>query len=403
RAMGALSQVKDALIFTFTPPAVMELGNATGFDFYLQDRAGAGHEKLTEARNQLLTLAAQNPSLSAVRPNGQDDTPQYRIQIDQAKAGALGLSMDQINSTLSSAWGSTYVNDFIDNGRVKKVYVQAEAKARMVPEDIAKWHARNANGDMVPFSAFATEHWTYGSPRLERYNGIPAMQIQGAPAPGVSSGDAMKAIEEIAAQLPPGFAVEWTGLSYQERMSGSQAPALYAISLIVVFLCLAALYESWSIPFSVMLVVPLGVLGALLAAGGRGLSNDVYFQVGLLVTVGLAAKNAIMIVEFARDLMNDGRSVVEAALEAAKLRLRPILMTSIAFGLGVLPLAISTGAGSGSQNAIGTGVLGGTIAATVLGIFFIPLFFVAVQRLVSRKKSQARTAASTTTPLGQDL
>lgn len=403
RAMGALSQVKDALIFTFAPPAVMELGNATGFDFYLQDRAGAGHEKLTEARNQLLALAAQNPSLSAVRPNGQDDTPQYRIQIDQAKAGALGLSMDQINSTLSSAWGGTYVNDFIDNGRVKKVYVQAEAESRMVPEDIAKWHARNANGDMVPFSAFASEHWTYGSPRLERYNGIPAMQIQGAPAPGVSSGDAMKAIEEIAAQLPPGFAVEWTGLSYQERMSGSQAPALYAISLIVVFLCLAALYESWSIPFSVMLVVPLGVLGALLAAGGRGLSNDVYFQVGLLVTVGLAAKNAIMIVEFARDLMNDGRSVVEAALEAAKLRLRPILMTSIAFGLGVLPLAISTGAGSGSQNAIGTGVLGGTIAATVLGIFFIPLFFVAVQRLVSRKKPQAQTAASTTTPLSQDL
>ncbi|MBP6019956.1 MAG: efflux RND transporter permease subunit [Burkholderiaceae bacterium] len=404
RAMGALSQIKDGVVFAFAPPAVLELGNAKGFDMYLQDRAGMGHQQLTEARNQLLALAGQNPKLTAVRPNGQDDTPQYRIEIDQAKAGALGLSMDQVNSTLSSAWGGVYVNDFIDKGRVKKVYMQAEAESRMVPEDLQKWYARNAAGEMVPFSAFATAHWEYGSPRLERYNGIPAVQIQGEPAPGVSSGDAMAAMEEIAAQLPSGFGIEWTGLSYQERMSGSQAPALYALSLIVVFLCLAALYESWSIPFSVMLVVPLGVLGALMAATGRGMSNDVYFQVGLLVTIGLASKNAIMIVEFARDLMNQGMGLVEAALEASKLRLRPILMTSIAFGLGVLPLAIKTGAGSGSQNAIGTGVLGGTIAATVLGIFFVPVFFFAVAKLFSSKKTAATPAiAPAVTPSTNEI
>ncbi len=398
RATAALSQIKDGIIFAFAPPAVLELGNASGFDLYLQDRTGAGHEKLTQARNQLLGLAAQHPALTAVRPNGQDDTPQYRIEVDQAKAGALGLGMAQVNSTLAGAWGGVYVNDFIDGGRVKKVYMQGDADARMVPEDLRKWYARNDAGDMVPFSAFSSAHWTHGSPRLERYNGIPAMQIQGQPAPGVSSGDAMDAIEDIVQQLPPGFGIEWTGLSYQERMSGSQAPALYAISLIVVFLCLAALYESWSIPFAVMLVVPLGVFGALLAAGGRGLSNDVYFQVGLLVTIGLSAKNAIMIVEFARDLMVGGMGLVDAALEAAKLRLRPILMTSIAFGLGVAPLAISTGAGSGSQNAIGTGVLGGTIAATVLGIFFIPLFFVIVQRLVSRRRKNPEIDDVTANP-----
>ncbi|MBK1780400.1 efflux RND transporter permease subunit [Advenella sp. WQ 585] len=404
RAMGALSQIKDGMVFVFAPPAVLELGNAKGFDLYLQDRAGMGHQQLTEARNQLLALAAQNPNLMAVRPNGQDDTPQYRIEIDQAKAGALGLSMEQVNSALSSAWGGAYVNDFMDKGRVKKVYVQAEAESRMVPEDLQKWYVRNTAGEMVPFSAFAKAHWEYGSPRLERYNGIPAVQIQGEPAPGVSSGDAMAAIEDIAAQLPPGFGIEWTGLSYQERMSGSQAPALYAISLIVVFLCLAALYESWSIPFAVMLVVPLGVFGALLAASGRGLSNDVYFQVGLLVTVGLAAKNAIMIVEFAQDLINKGMGLVEASLEAAKLRLRPILMTSIAFGLGVLPLAIKTGAGSGSQNAIGTGVLGGTIAATVLGIFFIPVFFFFIRKLFSEKKKTSSASTDlTVTQAGNEI
>lgn len=398
RAMGALSEIKDGVAFAFAPPAVLELGNAQGFDLYLQDRTGMGHESLMEARNQLLAMAEQDPRLVAVRPNGQDDTPQYRIEIDQAKAGALGLSMDQVNSTLATAWGGTYVNDFIDKGRVKKVYVQAEAESRMVPEDLNKWFARNADGQMVPFSAFATAYWEYGSPRLERYNGIPAVQIQGEPAPGVSSGDAMAAMEELAARLPAGFGIEWTGLSYQERMSGSQAPALYAISLIVVFLCLAALYESWSIPFAVMLVVPLGVLGALLAATGRGMSNDVYFQVGLLVTIGLASKNAIMIVEFARSLREQGLSLINATVMAARLRLRPILMTSIAFGLGVLPLAIKTGAGAGSQNAIGTGVFGGTVAATVLGIFLIPVFFVVIQKLFSKKKPAVTAEDTTVTP-----
>lgn len=392
RAMGAFSQIKDALAFAFAPPAVIELGNASGFDFYLQDLAGSGHEALIQARNMLLGMAAQDKRLVAVRPNGQEDTPQYRLIIDQAKAGALGVSMADVNSTLAGGWGGSYVNDFLDRGRVKRVYIQGEAETRMVPEDIAKWFVRNNQGQMVPFSAFATAEWTYGSPRLERFNGIPAVQIQGMAAPGVSSGDAMAAIEDIARRLPPGFEVAWAGLSYQERVAGAQAPALYAISLIVVFLCLAALYESWSIPLAVMLVVPLGVLGALLAATGRGLSNDVYFQVGLLVTVGLASKNAIMIVEFARDLMNQGMSALEAAREAARLRLRPILMTSIAFGLGVVPLAISTGAGSGSRNAIGTGVLGGTIAATALGIFFIPLFFVLTQRLFARGKSSTPSA-----------
>lgn len=399
RAMAALSQIRDGVAFAFAPPAVLELGNAQGFDLYLQDASGMGYDQLIAARNQLLAMAAQDSRLTAVRPNGQDDTPQYRIDIDQAKAGALGLSMGQVNSTLSTAWGGAYVNDFIDKGRVKKVYVQGDAVSRMVPEDLNKWYARNADGQMVPFSAFATAYWEYGSPRLERYNGVPAVQIQGEPAPGVSSGDAMEAMEEIAAQLPPGFSIDWTGLSYQERMSGSQAPALYAISLIVVFLCLAALYESWSIPFSVMLVVPLGVLGALLAATSRGMSNDVFFQVGLLVTIGLASKNAIMIVEFARSLRAEGAGLINATVTAARLRLRPILMTSIAFGLGVLPLALKTGAGAGSQNAIGTGVFGGTVVATALGIFLIPVFFVVVQKVFSPKKKtdEATTDVNATT------
>jgi multidrug efflux pump len=385
KAMGALSQIRDALIFAFAPPAVLELGNATGFDLQLQDRAGLGHEALIAARNQFLGMAAQNPALVAVRPNGQDDTPQFQVDIDQEKATALGLSLAEINATLSTAWGSSYVNDFIDKGRVKKVYLQADAKFRMAPEDLNKWYVRNSTGDMVPFAAFAKAHWTFGSPRLERYNGLPSVEILGAPAPGHSTGEAMTAVQEIAAKLPAGIGYEWTGLSYQERMSGSQAPALYAISLLVVFLCLAALYESWSIPFSVMLVVPLGVAGALAAATFRGLSNDVYFQVGLLTTIGLSAKNAILIVEFAKDLHDQGKGLVEATLEAVRQRLRPILMTSLAFILGVLPLAISTGAGSGSQNAIGTGVMGGMIAATVLGIFFVPLFFVLVRRVFKGK------------------
>ncbi len=386
RAMGVFSRIKDALVFAFTPPAVIELGRSQGFDVQLQDRAGLGHEALMAARNQFLGLAAKHPELTSVRPNGQEDTPQYQLDIDQAKAGALGISLANINAVLSSAWGGSYVNDFIDKGRVKKVYIQGEADARMLPQDLDKWYVRNSKGEMVAFSAFATAHWVYGSPRLERYNGLPSMEILGQPAPGKSSGEAMRAVEEIAAKLPPGIGYQWTGLSYEERLSGSQAPALYALSTLVVFLCLAALYESWSIPFAVLLVVPLGVIGALLSAGLRGMSNDVYFQVGLLTTIGLSAKNAILIVEFAKDLHERGMDMIKATLEAARLRLRPILMTSMAFILGVLPLAVSTGAGSGSQNAIGTGVMGGMISATVLGIIFVPLFFVLVRRVFGGKK-----------------
>ncbi|ABM95917.1 acriflavine resistance protein B [Methylibium petroleiphilum PM1] len=353
---------------------------------YLQDRGALGHDALMAARNQLLGLAAKSPVLVAVRPNGQDDTPQFSVQIDSAKAGALGLAMSDVNATLSAAWGSSYINDFIDKGRVKRVYLQADAPHRMLPEDLDKWYVRNAQGDMVPFSAFASAKWSYGSPRLERFNGLPALNIQGQPAPGRSTGEAMEEMERLVAQLPAGIGLDWTGLSYEERLSGSQAPLLYALSLLVVFLCLAALYESWSIPFSVMLVVPLGVLGALIAASSRGLSNDVYFQVGLLTTIGLSAKNAILIVEFAKEQMEHGKGLIEATLEAVRLRLRPILMTSLAFAFGVLPLALATGAGSGSQNAIGTGVLGGMIAATFLGIFFVPLFFVVVRRLFRQRK-----------------
>jgi multidrug efflux pump len=380
KAMGYFATFRNAMAFAFAPPAVVELGNASGFDFQLQDRAGLGHQTLLDARNQLLGMASQNPLLVGVRPNGQDDTPEYKLDIDRAKAGALGLSLADINSALQTAWGSAYVNDFIDKGRVKRVYLQGDASARMQPEDLEKWHVRNSAGNMVPFSSFASAHWTYGSPRLERYNGLPSAEIMGSAAPGHSTGEAMAAMEEMASRLPSGIGFEWTGLSYQERLSGSQAPALYAISLLVVFLCLAALYESWSIPFAVMLVVPLGIIGALLAAMLRGLSNDVYFQVGLLMTIGLSAKNAILIVEFAKEQMEHGKDLVEAMLEAVRLRLRPIVMTSLAFILGVLPLAISSGAGSGAQNAIGTGVIGGMLSATVLAVFFVPLFFVAVRR-----------------------
>ncbi len=394
RAMGAFAQIREAMVFAFVPPAVLELGTASGFNVMLQDRSGLGHEALIAARNQFLGLAAQDKRLVGVRPNGQDDMAEYQIDIDHAKAGALGVSIADINETLSTAWGGTYVNDFLDRGRIKKVYLQADADARMRPEDLSKWYARNRQGEMVPLSAFSTAHWAYGSPRLERYNGQPSIEVLGQAAPGLSSGDAMAAVEEIMAKLPAGIGYEWTGTSYEERRSGAQAPALYALSLLVVFLCLAALYESWSVPFAVMLVVPLGVLGALLAASGRGLSNDVYFQVGLLATIGLSAKNAILIVEFAKAQMEqEGKELVAATLEAVRMRLRPILMTSLAFGLGVLPLAISTGAGSGSQNAIGTGVLGGTIAATVLGIFFIPLFYVVIIRIFRKEPAPPATIA----------
>ncbi|GGP24135.1 efflux RND transporter permease subunit [Silvimonas iriomotensis] len=385
RAMGAFAQFKEAVAFAFAPPAVLELGNATGFDLQLQDRGNVGHAKLMEARNMLLGMAAKSTDVVAVRPNGMDDTPQYKVEVDKEKASALGLSLSDINKTLSTAWGSSYVNDFIDKGRVKKVYVQADAPYRMLPSDIDNWYVRNAKGQMVPFSAFASAHWEYGSPKLERYNGVSSVELLGSPAPGKSTGQAMKAMEDMIAKLPPGIGYEWTGLSYEEKRSGSQAPALYAISILVVFLCLAALYESWSIPFSVMLVVPLGVVGALLAATGRGLSNDVYFQVGLLTTIGLSAKNAILIVEFAKELHENGMSLVDATLEAIRMRLRPILMTSIAFILGVLPLVIANGAGSGSQNAIGTGVAGGMVTATVLAIFFVPIFFVVVHKVFKVK------------------
>ncbi|WP_018605462.1 efflux RND transporter permease subunit [Uliginosibacterium gangwonense] len=379
RAMGAFSQFREAMVFAFAPPAVIELGNATGFDLQLQDRSGVGHETLMAARNQFLGMAMKNPALMAVRPNGQDDTPQYQVDIDPIRATALGLSLTDINTTLSTAWGSAYANDFLDKGRVKRVYLQGDAPSRMQPEDLNKWYVRNAQNQMVPFSAFGKAHWGYGSPRLERYNGNSSVEVLGQPGIGKSTGDAMAAAEQIAAQLPAGIGYEWTGISYEERQAGSQAPALYAISLLVVFLSLAALYESWSVPFSVILVVPLGVIGALLAAHGRGYSNDVFFQVGLLTTVGLSCKNAILIVEFAKQLQEQGQDVVAATMQAVRMRLRPILMTSLAFGLGVLPLAISHGAGSGGQNAIGTGVLGGMISATVLGIFLVPVFFVVIR------------------------
>jgi multidrug efflux pump len=381
KAMGKFSTINEAMVFAFGPPAVVELGNASGFDLQLQDRAGLGHEALMQARNQLLGMASANRSLVGVRPNGQEDSPEYKLDIDQAKASALGISLADINSVLSTAWGSTYVNDFMDRGRVKRVYLQGATSARMEPKDFDQWYVKNASGEMVPFSSFASAHWAYGSPKLERYNGQSSVEILGAPAPGHSTGEAMAIMESLAATLPPGISYEWTGLSYQERMTGSQAPALYALSLLIVFLCLAALYESWSIPFAVMLVVPLGVVGALIAASMRGLSNDVYFQVGLLLTIGLSAKNAILIVEFAKEKMEQGKEMTEATLEALRLRFRPIIMTSLAFILGVLPLAISTGAGSGAQNALGTGVIGGMLTATVLAILFVPLFFVAVRRV----------------------
>ncbi|MEY8710567.1 multidrug efflux RND transporter permease subunit AcrB [Mangrovibacter phragmitis] len=397
RASAAFSRIKDAMVFAFNLPAIVELGTATGFDFELIDQGGLGHDKLMQARNQLFGMIAQHPdTLVGVRPNGLEDTPQYKIDIDQEKAMALGVSVSDINTTLGAAWGGSYVNDFIDRGRVKKVYVMSEAKYRMLPSDLNYWYVRGSNGQMVPFSAFATARWEYGSPRLERYNGLPSMEILGQPAPGKSTGEAMALMEQLASKLPSGIGYDWTGMSYQERLSGNQAPALYAISLIVVFLCLAALYESWSIPFSVMLVVPLGVVGALLAASLRGLNNDVYFQVGLLTTIGVSARNAILIVEFAKDLMEkEGKGLVEATLDAVRMRLRPILMTSLAFILGVLPLVLSSGAGSGAQNAVGTGVFGGMISATLLAIYFVPMFFVVVRRRFGSKGEDAEHSHDT--------
>ncbi|MBU6486755.1 MAG: efflux RND transporter permease subunit [Burkholderiales bacterium] len=389
------SRYKDAMVIPFNPPSIPELGTASGFDFELTDNAGLGHDTLMAARNQLLGMAAKDPTLALVRPNGLNDTPQFKVDIDREKAQALGVSPQAIDQTFSVAWASQYVNNFLDtDNRIKKVYVMADAPFRMTPDDMGHWYVRNSSGTMVPFTSFATGHWTFGSPKLERYNGISSMEIQGAAAPGKSTGQAMQAMQKIAAKLPAGIGYSWTGLSFQEIQSGSQAPILYGVSILVVFLCLAALYESWSIPFSVIMVVPLGVIGALLAATLRGLENDVFFQVGLLTTVGLSAKNAILIVEFARELQRgEGMGPVEAAMEAARLRLRPILMTSLAFILGVLPLAISNGAGSASQHAIGTGVIGGMLTATFLAIFFIPMFFVVIRAKFAGEAEDSDQAA----------
>ena len=387
RISAHFASYKDAIVVAFAPPAISELGNATGFTFQLLDRAGLGHDALMAARDQLLGLAAQSPVLAGVRPNGLNDEAQFRLVVDWERASALGLSVSDVNQTLSTAWGTTYVNDFMDRGRIKRVYMQGDAPSRMLPGDLDRWFVRNASGQMVPFTAFGHTEWIYGSPRLERFNGIASREIQGGPAPGLTSGQAMAEMERLAAQLPPGFGFEWSGISYEERQSSGQAPALYALSLLVVFLCLAALYESWSIPTSVMLVVPLGILGAVLASLLRGMSNDVYFQVGLLTTIGLSAKNAILIVEFAREGFDRGLSLVDAALEAARQRLRPIIMTSLAFSFGVVPLAISTGAGSGAQNAIGTGVIGGVVAGTVLAVVFVPVFFLLVLKLFRTKRA----------------
>jgi multidrug efflux pump len=376
----------EAMVFGFPPPAALELGNATGFDFELIDKAGLGHEALMQARTQLLALTAKNPLLARVRANGLDDEPQYRISIDREKASALGLTLADINDTIQSAWGSSYVNDFIDRGRLKRVYVQGAAASRMLPQDLGSWYVRNGAGQMVPFSAFANGVWTYGSPKLERYNGLSSVEILGEPASRRSTGEAMAEMERLAAKLPQGIGYDWTGLSYEEKQAGSKALFLYALSLAVVFLCLAALYESWAIPAAVLLVIPLGIVGAVLATLVRGLNNDIYFQVGMLTTMGLSVKNAILIVEFAKQNHEAGRNLVDAATEAARQRLRPILMTSFAFILGVAPLVIASGAGSGGQNAIGTGVAGGMLTATVLAIFLVPAFFVAVLRLVESRR-----------------
>jgi multidrug efflux pump len=383
-AYGAFSQIQDATAFPILPPPIQELGNATGFNMQLVDRTGAGHQALMEARNQLLGMAAQNPKLVGVRPNGLSDVAQFKIDIDSEKASALGIPLSDINSTLQIAWGSSYVNDFVDNGRIKRVYMQADAPHRMTPEDLEKWYVRNNNGEMVAFSAFASTQWTYGSPKLERFNGIASVNIQGNPAEGVSSGEALAEMENMVSQLSGGFGVDWAGLSYEEKQAGSQSGQLYLISLLVVFLCLAALYESWSVPIAVILVVPLGILGAVVAAFVFNLPNDIYLQVAFLTTVGLAAKNAILIVEFAKEQCENGVDVMTAVSTAAKQRFRPIIMTSMAFILGVTPLAISSGAGAASQNAIGIAVIGGMFAATFLAIFFVPMFFVLVEKRKTR-------------------
>jgi hydrophobic/amphiphilic exporter-1 (mainly G- bacteria), HAE1 family len=388
RATRAFSKIRNAQIFAFPPPSVIELGNATGFDFQLLDRGGLGHEKLMEARNQLLGMAFQDKRLKQVRPNGMDDVPEYRVDVDWEKAGALGVPITSIHDTISGAFGSAYVNNFIQGGRVKRVFIQADAPYRMLPKDIEKLYVRNTAGKMVPFSSFASNHWTSGSPRLERFNGFPSMNIQGEPALRKSSGVAMKAMEDMVSKLPQGIGFEWTGLSYQERMSSSQAPLLYVFSILVIFLCVAALYESWPIPIANMLMLPLGVFGATLVTSLRGLHNDVYFQIGFLTTLGLTTKNAILIIQFARERLAHGEGLMEATLGAVRVRFRPVIMTSMAFFFGVLPLAIATGAGAGAMNAIGTAVTGGMLSATFIDLFYIPLLFVLIYRMFKGKQPQ---------------
>jgi HAE1 family hydrophobic/amphiphilic exporter-1 len=389
RASKDLASIRDARVFVQLPPAVRGLGANAGFNFYLKDLNGLGHQALVRARDQALKLLGERKEVTGVRSSNLEDTPEFAVNIDDARAGALSLTTNAIDTTLSTAMGGTYVNDFLNQGRVKRVYMQGDTEFRMLPSDIDRWSVRNTLGQMVPFSAFSSSRWSYGSPQLQRYNGSPAYEFVGDAAAGVSSGVAMSAVEDVMKQMPNGIGYEWTGASFQERLSGAQAPALYAISILFVFLCLAALYESWSVPFSVILVVPLGVVGALLFTGMRGLSNDVYFQVGLLTTVGLSSKNAILIVEFAKQLEEQGRSVLDATLMAVRLRLRPILMTSLAFGFGVLPLAIGSGAGAGGRQSIGTAVLGGMVIGTALGIFFVPLFFALIRGFMEGRKNKS--------------
>jgi len=398
RAMQRFAAFRDALVFAFPPPAVIELGSAKGFDFQLQDRGGLGHQALMDARNQLLMMAAQDTRLIRGRPNGMEDVPEYRVDVDWDKSGALGVPIGSIHCTIATAFGSGYVNDFIQGGRVKRVFVQADAEHRMLPKDLDKLYVRNTTGKMVPFSSFASGHWTSGSPKLERYNAFPSVNIQGEAAPGRSSGEAMQAMEELAGQLPQGIGFDWTGLSYQERLAGTQTTALYAFSILVIFLCLAALYESWPIPISILLALPLGAIGGVIASSLRGLPNDVYFQIGLLTTLGLTTKNAILIVQFAKARVEEGMDVIEATLEAAKLRLRPIVMTSLAFGFGVLPLALANGAGAGAQRAIGVGVVGGVVTATFLVTLFAPLFYVLVFNLSQRLKGNHAAATGPARP-----
>ena len=401
RAMGKFSQIRNAMVFAFAPPAVVELGQAKGFDFQLLDRGGLGHTKLMEARNELLGMAAKDAVLTKVRPNGLEDVPEYRVDVDWEKAGTMGVPITSIHDTISAAFGSAYVNDFIQGGRVKRVYAQADAPYRMLPQDLQKLYVRNNKGKMVPFASFASGHWTSGSPKLERFNGFPSLNILGESAPGRSSGEAMAAMEGFVKKLPQGIGYDWTGLSYQERQSGAQTGPLYAFSILVIFLCLAALYESWPIPISILLTLPLGAIGGMIASSLVGLPNDVYFQIGLLTTLGLTTKNAILIVQFAKARVEEGMGLIEATLEGAKLRMRPIIMTSLAFGFGVLPLALASGAGAGAQRAIGIAVVGGVVTSTFLVTIFAPLFFVVIEKTFGTRKPQPVAANTETATSGE--